>query len=484
MAKLAAQAVVGSRASTPVLLRRKRRKLRRVQEAAKRLLEKPTQARNGTAGVKRKRTLDTPVSGGVLFPRRAKLLPVTRSEFWCLEESLPEAAVDALYRLRLGGASATRRPTPAEELCRAKAVTGLKKTFASLCEKYNVKTGASHTFFDKWHCAWLHKANMEALQAGRLAPLEPLLPMLATSADFEGLDEALIKALAFVDRWKTAPLAEELRRAAIRVAKALPARLQQEAASSQPASSVRVSEKEGMVQLRLKTKAGGGESVQIAKAHYEKLRHLFRGGGDAEFADATFCCLLRYQSVLQKGFQGACTADVFAAFRETFGARFECFASPLNCRYDSMCSAFPDTDECFGSLGSFFAFRPARGSFQLNPPFVDDIIFAMVDRLDSLLQQATADGESLTFLVVVGANEGSRSGSAALASLRGNKHCVDSVACKKNEHRYCDGAQHSSGEVRLSPCDTAVFVLQSKLARVANPVTQEKMNRIKESFAK
>ena len=31
----------------------------------------------------------------------------------------------------------------------------------------------------------------------------------------------------------------------------------------------------------------------------------------------------------RKGFQGACTSEVFEALRETFGCRFECFASCL-----------------------------------------------------------------------------------------------------------------------------------------------------------
>merc|ERR1712125_63860 len=114
--------------------------------------------------------------------------------------------------------------------------------------------------------------------------------------------------------------------------------------------------------------------------HFEKLRFLYQGEDEAGFVDAVFCCLLRYRSVLQKGSQAACVAEVFDVLRRTFDSRFECFASPMNCRYSSMCSAFPDTDAVFGSLGSFFALRPRTGSFQLNPPFVDDVIAAMVSR--------------------------------------------------------------------------------------------------------
>ena len=49
---------------------------------------------------------------------------------------------------------------------------------------------------------------------------------------------------------------------------------------------------------------------------------------------------------------------------------FECFASPLNCRYSRFCSAFRDTDAAFGSIGSFFDSEPRQGSFEANPPFV------------------------------------------------------------------------------------------------------------------
>ncbi|CAN0172925.1 unnamed protein product [Phaeothamnion confervicola] len=41
--------------------------------------------------------------------------------------------------------------------------------------------------------------------------------------------------------------------------------------------------------------------------------------------------------------------------------QLECFASPLNCRYSSFCSAFKDVDSRFGSIGSFFEFHPNEG---------------------------------------------------------------------------------------------------------------------------
>jgi len=50
---------------------------------------------------------------------------------------------------------------------------------------------------------------------------------------------------------------------------------------------------------------------------------------------------------------------VFACLEELWGVECEGFASPLNCRLGAghFCSAFPDTDAAFGSIGSFFNLR-------------------------------------------------------------------------------------------------------------------------------
>ena len=57
--------------------------------------------------------------------------------------------------------------------------------------------------------------------------------------------------------------------------------------------------------------------------------------------------------------------DSFDVLLQGMSIQFECFASPLNCRYGRFCSAFPDTDMAFGSLGSFFEFRPQQGSYEV-----------------------------------------------------------------------------------------------------------------------
>jgi hypothetical protein len=46
--------------------------------------------------------------------------------------------------------------------------------------------------------------------------------------------------------------------------------------------------------------------------------------------------------------QAALNESCFGALLTDFDCRFECFASPLNCRYPRYCSAFPDADSGFG----------------------------------------------------------------------------------------------------------------------------------------
>eukprot|EP01052_Picozoa_sp_SAG31_P017174 SAG31_NODE_1163_length_9588_cov_8.265676_5_plen_433_part_00 len=97
--------------------------------------------------------------------------------------------------------------------------------------------------------------------------------------------------------------------------------------------------------------------LKINTEHYEKLRHLHKvysgcesKAQEFEFHKALFSMLLRYKTLGGGGYQAALGGAVFAALLEEWEADFECFASPLNCRYGRYCSAFQDTDWLFGSV--------------------------------------------------------------------------------------------------------------------------------------
>lgn len=94
--------------------------------------------------------------------------------------------------------------------------------------------------------------------------------------------------------------------------------------------------------------------------------------------------LLRYASILNKGQQWAIPYKQFDHLVNNFNVNREAFASPINSGLSSrggdikFCSLFHDTDEVFGSIGSFFDQKLYDENkilhWTINPPFVESII--------------------------------------------------------------------------------------------------------------
>lgn len=190
---------------------------------------------------------------------------------------------------------------------------------------------------------------------------DPLIPH--AGSDYSGLLEELLKA--------GAPLAaatrccKELTKEAERLLRQFTTQQQTLSAASAGAKKkrVKVTVGEAMHQLTY-----GSTNVTLSTAHFAKLRELFtrqqQGGlspSAMAFESALFSLLLRYDSLDGGGFQAALNEECFDVLLRHFGCAMECFASPLNCRYARFCSAFPDTDTPFGSVGSFFEFHPRAG---------------------------------------------------------------------------------------------------------------------------
>jgi hypothetical protein len=174
-----------------------------------------------------------------------------------------------------------------------------------------------------------------------------------------------------------------------------------------------------------------------------------------QFHQDLFCLLCRYNSLQGPGFQAACPEQVFVVLRSQFQVSHECFASPLNCFFDSYCSAFMDVDEAFGSSGSFWDFQPTTGgSFHANPPFVHAIMVRMVAKLESLLSQDIP----LSFVIIVPVWLEDSSYHALLTSPYQQYHMI----LAKADHGFCDGSQHQRRDrYRTSPYDTAVILWQN-----------------------
>lgn len=148
-----------------------------------------------------------------------------------------------------------------------------------------------------------------------------------------------------------------------------------------------------------------GETHRINIAHLQKLEQLYRYNcyDDKKFeffVGRVYCMLKRYATYL--GYvsidahnkepeltQAALPVAVFECLHRHFGVTFECFASPMNCYFRQYCSAFGDTDTYFGSRGSFLEFKPVSGSFEVNPPFCEELIDATFQHIDRLLTDSS-----------------------------------------------------------------------------------------------
>ncbi len=271
-----------------------------------------------------------------------------------------------------------------------------------------------------------------------------------------------------------------------------------------------------------------GLSFKISKLHFQKLQILYdRHNPNSidlrEHMNAFYCALFtlltRYDLLEGGGLQSAIGGHVFDVLLEYFDCKVECFASPFNCRYGKFChpsrrmthdnrcmyeivsspfislyfkeryfSAFQDTDEAFGSLGSFFNFDFEKltdgGCFQANPPFASDFILQMCQRMETILLSNDNEESSppLMFVVFVPAWQES-TGWQALSKAKSLVHHLF-LSQKENLHFYCEGTQHRrlKGRYRVASFDTSVFFLQNRTGRNKWSVTEEMLDQLRNAF--
>lgn len=164
-----------------------------------------------------------------------------------------------------------------------------------------------------------------------------------------------------------------------------------------------VSERDMMVIKYTQPTMTQPDTLYLNMSHLQKLEQLYRYNcfDDKKFdlfIGRVYCLLKRYQTFLcnataaigheSENTQAALPITVFECLHRHFGVTFECMASPMNCYYRQFCSAFPDTDSYFGSRGSFLDFQPVSGSFQVNPPYSEELIEATLRHIDRLLSHS------------------------------------------------------------------------------------------------
>jgi hypothetical protein len=254
---------------------------------------------------------------------------------------------------------------------------------------------------------------------------------------------------------------------------------------------------------------------KINKEHYDKLQDRFfeiHNSRTTTILDRAnprvrhssnilvLALLLRYsalsggqllQDLRGGGMQGAVHNQVFEVLESAFHSPWlEGFASPFNSYLTKFCSAFPDIEWHFGSIGSFMDCNFQQGGCcEVNPPFSPGLMDHMSSHMINQLEAAGRKDVSLTFVVIVPTADNSQKSALAKqsASLSFNRmisspYCAQHIRFPAREHGYIEGAQHMRPtRFKESAYDTSVILLQSQKD---TSIDMEKLKRdLKESFA-
>lgn len=222
--------------------------------------------------------------------------------------------------------------------------------------------------------------------------------------------------------------------------------------------------------------------VKIKESVFEKLQKFYKQNDhdDSLFLSRLYTMICRYQTLGGEGYQAAVKKNVFEFLQENLGVVHECFASPLNCTLSSFGSAFYDTDRYFGSIGPFYTLRgrfKEGGSFQANPPFIEDTMHDFATYILSWMEEEVP----LSFSVFLPAwND-----ALGYILMKESKFLKHNLHFPKWTHQYINGSHYYSQKNSLiSFCDSYVLFLQNDLGAKKWPLPSEKIERFRDLFTK
>lgn len=383
------------------------------------------------------------------------------------------------------------------ELLRRDSLRALRLAFAARCRARRQAKGGVLSCFSKWHFSLMRRSSAADALADPLLPVNVLstaqLAELAAVLVAELIDDGFGKADAeALAAW----LHAERQKVATKLAKRL-AYLRR----APPAAPGEVQLRPSAAKPGLVDVVHADATLQLSERRLAMLRalHVHKGSDERRFGRTLLAMMLRYQALDGGGFQCAVPPPVFECLRLQWGVTCEGFASPLNCTPFaetrehaalSYCSAFPDVDTRFGSSGSFFgaggddAPVPRAGSYQLNPPFSAELYAALLERCERLLARAEAARLPLSFALIIGATAPALRLPCVVA-LQESAHFRGRLLVNVADHVYICGRQFMKPDAAIfRACDTGVFFLQTSAAAAAWPVTDGKLERLRESFMK
>ena len=253
-------------------------------------------------------------------------------------------------------------------------------------------------------------------------------------------------------------------------------------------SNVRIDKTKDFLEVCYKS-----DKLLISKVHWIKLLTLYKNHNkifvQKDFEKCLYVLLRRYETFFgntekKEGVQmhAAALPTTFQYLKNNFGVEQENFASPLNCYFGKFNSAFPDIDEYFGSVGSFFDFNPIEGSFETGPPYTEEVMHRMAIHIENILN---ASDKPLSFVIFV--PNWINPPSPGLVHMDNSKFNRVNFIIKAKHHDYIIGNQHREKIFKRNWClpfDTKVYILQNEAGNVKWNPTDKFVKGLKEKLYK
>ena len=221
--------------------------------------------------------------------------------------------------------------------------------------------------------------------------------------------------------------------------------------------------------------------IKLKKVYREKLYDLYKTFGERSgegFDKVLATLLLRYDAMQGGIMEASLPPAVFDVLKQDFGVFMEGFASPFNTHFARYCSLFPDTDCAFGSIGTFFQFRPKDGSFECFPPQIPAILERTVTHIEELLI-STSHAVSFVLVICGGARD-----EQYWKMATDSRFCTHVQTFQPREHALVGGLAHRKKEVlKLSVYPTSLVFMQNEKGAKRYPWTDEKGKRLQSAFS-
>lgn len=201
----------------------------------------------------------------------------------------------------------------------------------------------------------------------------------------------------------------------------------------------------------------GSIYVKYTNTIFSKIMKRYQGSKNC----VNFCSFdmgFNYYMLEGQSFQWCVPPNVMTTIEHNLSTKTEMFASPINAVLPYYYSLFV-VDRYFGGVDNFFNIEsnsPMKGTFEINPPFIDDLFIRSSRKITDLLNHNIQ--EDLMFIYIMP----DWLDSEGYLMLKNNRFLLDEILLKENEHLYY---QTSTNKMITVNFETHIMILGTDLSK-------------------